>query len=526
MTMTKQPASIFNDVIGPVMRGPSSSHVAAAARIGRLGRQMVKGKLTQVIVEFDPNGSLATTYHGHGSDMGLVGGLLGYEPQDERLTRSLQLAVEQGLEVSFHVVPYEAPHPNTYRMTLISDLGERVFTSSISTGGGMIRFEHIEDFEVSIGGDFYETLIFTRIGDYSYQLEKWIVEQTIPIEYMLETASDKSWLINLKTTRELPAALIQQIEADPTVTAVMTLSPVLPIQSSKNCSVPFLTAQAMLEANDDNEPLWALAAAYESARGGITKDEVYDKMKNLVMLMDTSIKSGLEGTVYSDRLLGRQSHLIEAGVKEQRVLPGTVMNTAIQYITAMMEVKSSMGVIVAAPTAGSCGVVPGTIIGACDAMGLSLEVATKGMLAAGMVGLFIAEYATFAAEVGGCQVECGAGSAMAAAGLVEIMGGTAKQGIDAASMALQNVMGMVCDPVADRVEVPCLGKNVMAGANAIACATMALAGYDKVIPLDETIASMYKVGLMLPSELRCTGKGGLSITPTAQLLYEGLHSNK
>ena len=146
------------------------------------------------------------------------------------------------------------------------------------------------------------------------------------------------------------------------------------------------------------------------------------------------------------------------------------------------------------------------------------------MLAAGIIGLFIAEHATFAAEVCGCQVECGAGSAMAAAGLVEIMGGSAKEAVDAASMALQNVMGMVCDPVADRVEVPCLGKNVMAGANAIACANMALAGYDKVIPLDETIESMYKVGKMLPPELRCTGLGGLSITPTAQKLYDGLNA--
>jgi L-serine dehydratase len=156
-------------------------------------------------------------------------------------------------------------------------------------------------------------------------------------------------------------------------------------------------------------------------------------------------------------------------------------------------------------------------------MDLSLEDITKGMLAAGMIGLFIAQSATFAAEVGGCQVECGAGSSMAAAGLVQIMDGSAKQAVDAASMALQNVMGMVCDPVGDRVEVPCLGKNVMAGVNAIACANMALAGFDKVIPLDEVIDSMYKVGQMLPSELRCTGKGGLSVTPMGIKIFEKLN---
>jgi len=520
--MSKQPASIFNDVIGPVMRGPSSSHVAAAARIGRLGRQMVKGQLKEVIVEFDPKGSLATTYHGHGSDMGLVGGLLGYEPQDERLPKSVGIAKEEGLDVSFHIVDYEAPHPNTYRMTLISDNDEKVFTSSISTGGGMILFENIEGYEVKIAGDFYETLVFTSDQATANKLKAHLETTALPIEYLQESMAESGVLLVIKTTMAIETKIIQDLEAQG-ATRTMTLSPVLPIQSSKDCKVPFITAREMLEQNGEDKSLWELALSYESIRGGITEIEVFEKMKSIVTLMDKSIKSGLEGTTYEDRILHRQSHLIEAGVLQQKLLPGDVMNTVIAYITSMMEVKSSMGVIVAAPTAGSCGGLPGTIIGACDAMNFSIDDATKGMLAAGMIGLFIAEHATFAAEVGGCQVECGAGSSMAAGGLVALMGGTAKEAVDAASMALQNVMGMVCDPVADRVEVPCLGKNVMAGSNAIACANMALAGFDRVIPLDETIASMYKVGHMLPSELRCTGHGGLSITPTAIKLYKDMN---
>ncbi|NLN07676.1 MAG: serine dehydratase, partial [Firmicutes bacterium] len=117
--------------------------------------------------------------------------------------------------------------------------------------------------------------------------------------------------------------------------------------------------------------------------------------------------------------------------------------------------------------------------------------------------------------MGGCQAECGSASGMAAAGMVQLLGGTAEQALDAASMALQNVFGLTCDPVAGRVEVPCLGKNILAGSNALAMAELAMAGFDKVIPLDETIAAMYNVGLSLPVELRCTGKGGLSLTPTS-----------
>jgi len=140
------------------------------------------------------------------------------------------------------------------------------------------------------------------------------------------------------------------------------------------------------------------------------------------------------------------------------------------------------------------------------------------MLAAGLIGVFIAAHATFAAEVGGCQAECGAGSGMAAAALVTLANGTLKQSINASSMALQNILGMICDPVANRVEVPCLGKNVMAASNALACANMALANFDAVIPLDEVIDTMDQVGKSLPKDLRCTALGGLSITRTSKAI--------
>jgi L-serine dehydratase len=182
----------------------------------------------------------------------------------------------------------------------------------------------------------------------------------------------------------------------------------------------------------------------------------------------------------------------------------------------LMESKSAMGLIVAAPTAGACGGLPGACIGAARAAGLSNDDIARAMLAGGIIGVFIAAHATFAAEVGGCQVECGAGSGMAAAALATLAGGSTRQAVNAASMALQNILGMICDPVANRVEVPCLGKNVMAASNALACANMALADYDPVVPLDEVVQTMDTVGKMLPSSLRCTALGGLSITKASR----------
>ena len=138
------------------------------------------------------------------------------------------------------------------------------------------------------------------------------------------------------------------------------------------------------------------------------------------------------------------------------------------------------------------------------------------------MGVFIAEHATFAAEVAGCQAETGAGGSMAAVGLVTLMNGTLKQCEAAASLALQNSLGIVCDPIGNRVEAPCLGKNVMAASNALSCANMALANYDHLIPFDEVVDSMMEVGNMMAHELTCTGLGGLAATPTGKVIKERL----
>ena len=175
-----------------------------------------------------------------------------------------------------------------------------------------------------------------------------------------------------------------------------------------------------------------------------------------------------------------------------------------------------MGVIVAAPTAGSCGGLPGVVFGAAHCMNKKEDDIIKAMLSAGLIGVFIAAHATFAAEVGGCMAETGSGGGMAAAALVEMQGGSLEQSIAAASLALQNSLGIICDPIGNRVEAPCLGRNVMAASNAISCANMALSNYEHLIPLDEVIETMKAVGDQIHHTLRCTNLGGLSITNTAK----------
>jgi L-serine dehydratase len=505
--------SIFNDVIGPIMRGPSSSHCAASVRIGRLARDLMDGVLSEVRVEFDASGSLATTHKSHGSDMGLFGGLLGWPATDERLPQSREALWEAGIRVEIKISDYGAAHPNTYKLTLTNPQETREMTA-LSTGGGMIEVVEIDGVEVSLRGDHYETLVYPVSGSEAVFA---FLSQNVDADQILLRGGKGTGFVQVKAQRFLPESVVSDLRSRYGVRAVKRLSPVLPVLSRREIRVPFVTSEEMLEFNRTRElSLWELAVRYESARGNLSERDVLRMMAETVGVMQKSISEGIEGTEYSDRILGYQSGPFQAAMWEGRLICGGVLDRMILYVTAIMEAKSSMGVIVAAPTAGACGGLPGAVIGAANDLGLSSDDATRAMLAAGMIGVFIAAHSTFAAEIGGCQAECGAGSGMAAAALVTLAGGSTRQAVDAASLALQNILGMICDPVANRVEVPCLGRNVLAAANALACANMALAGYDAVIPLDEVIQTMDAVGRSIAPELRCTALGGLSVTRTSR----------
>ena len=511
--MSTQP-SIFNDVIGPVMRGPSSSHCAASLRIGRLCRDLMDGDIENILIEFDPNGSLATTHKDQGSDMGLFGGFLGWEADDERLPESEKYLAEAGISVAIEIVDIGATHPNTYKFTLSNGKDSRRLTA-ISTGGGMIEVIEIDGAAVSIAGDYFETLIYTTSPDAVSELAKGRIQN--------ESVHVHDGFVEIKSREFPPDEFLAELLARRDVLFIRKLKPVLPILSRKECYVPFETCDEMLHFNEGKDlALWELAAEYESARGGISREEVFEKMRGIVRVMGNAITTGLKGTEYDDRILGSQSLQMRQQLDSRNLIGGDANNTIIMFVSATMEVKSSMGVIVAAPTAGSCGALPGAVFGVAQSLSLTEDDIVKAMLAAGLIGVFIASRATFAAEVGGCMAETGSGGGMAAAAIVMMAGGTLSQSIGASSLALQNSLGLICDPIGNRVEAPCLGRNVMAATNAVACANMALSNYEHLIPLDEVIDTMKEVGDRIHNTLRCTNLGGLSITPAPKKIGETL----
>jgi L-serine dehydratase len=523
--------SIFNDVIGPVMRGASSSHCAAALRIGRLARDLIGGTPESLLVEFDRAGSLPTTHESQGSDMGLFGGLLGWEADDPRLPDSAAALRAAGTAVRIETVDADDPHPATYRLTL-ARAGRSHTLRAISTGGGMIEVIAIDEIPLSAHGDYHETLLHYRgddAGRRADDLTRRIATLAPDFEPDALTVhrAPGAAVVQLETAAPLPAGILDSLVAAAAPAAVHSLAPVLPVRSRRGMSVPFTSAAELLAADGGRQtPLWRHALAYEMARGGLGEREVIERMVAIVRLLKASIAAGIAGTEYDDRVLPAQAPGFAAALTTGRLVGDPVLNRIVLATAALMEVKSSMGVIVAAPTAGACAALPAAVITLAESLGLDEEAMARALLAAGLVGVFICTPWSFAAEVGGCQAEGGSAAAMAAAGIVTLADGTLAEALAAASLAMQSMLGLICDPVASRVEVPCLGKNVMAAANALACANMALAGFAEVIPFDQVVATAKRVAEQMPRELRCTALGGLAITPASLAIEARLAARK
>jgi len=506
--------SIFNDVIGPVMRGPSSSHCAAALRIGLLARDLVGGTPDDVLVEFDRSGSLPTTHDSQGSDMGLFGGLLGWDAADARLPHSAAALRAAGTQVRIETVDTGDPHPNTYRLRLRRGSAERSLRA-ISTGGGMIEVVDVDGHAVSIHGDCHETLVVAASRAVAADIAGRVVSRAGPaVDAQPPVESSRGWLVRVRSLEALDAAVLGDVVG--LASAVHRLAPVLPVLTRPGASVPFSSAVELLAVDAGRGlPLWRHAVAYEMQRGGLDERDVIARMVAIVRLLRASIAAGIAGTSYDDRVLPAQAPAYAAALAAGRLVGSGLLDRIVLAVTALMDVKSSMGVIVAAPTAGACAALPAAVVAVAEELGLDEEAMARGLLAAGLVGVFICTPWSFAAEVGGCQAEGGSAAAMAAAAIVTLAGGPLERSLAAASLAMQSMIGLVCDPVGNRVEVPCLGKNAMAAANALACANMALAGFAEVIPFDEVVATAKRVAEQMPRELRCTALGGLSITPSS-----------
>ncbi|MFG6118205.1 L-serine ammonia-lyase, iron-sulfur-dependent, subunit alpha [Thalassobacillus sp. B23F22_16] len=248
------------------------------------------------------------------------------------------------------------------------------------------------------------------------------------------------------------------------------------------------------------------------------REEVVGQMERNLDVMEKAVEDGLKGVKSHSGLTGGDAVLLQEYMKNHEPLSGTILLDAVSKAVATNEVNAAMGTICATPTAGSAGCVPGTLFAVKNKLNPTREQMVRYLFTSGAFGFVVANNASISGAAGGCQAEVGSAAGMAAAAIVEMAGGTPSQSAEAMAITLKNMLGLVCDPVAGLVEVPCVKRNAMGASNAITAADMALAGITSRIPCDEVIDAMYKIGQTMPVALRETAQGGLAATPTGREL--------
>ncbi|NLK36991.1 MAG: L-serine ammonia-lyase, iron-sulfur-dependent, subunit alpha [Epulopiscium sp.] len=281
-------------------------------------------------------------------------------------------------------------------------------------------------------------------------------------------------------------------------------------------SYQFTNGAELVElCHKNGKKIWEVMVEREVENTQHSKETILEEMGKNLAVMKQAVKDGLEQDIRSvSGLVGGDAKKLKQRYENGKTVAGTCMNKAVANAMAVLEVNASMGQIVAAPTAGTSGILPGTLVAVGEDFQLTDEKLVEGLFTAAAIGYIITRNATVAGAEGGCQAETGAAAAMAAGAIVELLGGSPEQVLHAASMCIKNILGLVCDPIAGLVEAPCVKRNAIGAANAFISADMAMAGIISIIPFDEVVEAMYRVGRSLPCELRETALGGLASTPT------------
>jgi len=505
--------SILNHVIGPIMRGPSSSHTAGPWRIGMIARDLLGSLPLKARFTMHPSSSLSVCYHDQGSDLALVSGLLRIPLTDSRFSEMLKLAPGMGLKALFEIAPFpEADHPNSILVELEGEGGGKLVLHARSVGGGSIEIASVDGCPLAIKGDRHVLLVELdlqkALPGVLEALRGWdqgVCEKTV----------DSRLFLFASCCEKPPLTLLEDIRAMEGITQVRHSSPVMfPL---KGVGLFVDTDSLLALSREHGWSLGETAMAYEKEILGFSSEDLSAEMDHRLDIMLKSVATGfgLQGGMKLLRPSARS--LMNAEASGSLIVGGPHFRAAARAMAAM-HTNGAGGVVCAAPTGGSAGVIPGVLSTLIDDFSLNREGALKALWAAGAIGLALDRRSTFAAEVCGCQVEIGAAGAMGAAAVVEAAGGTALEACDAAATVFQNIMGSVCDLVQGIVEIPCHSRNAALASMAFLCADMVMGGYRNPVPLDETIDAVDSVGRMLPEELRCTARGGLSLCPAAQAM--------
>lgn len=286
-------------------------------------------------------------------------------------------------------------------------------------------------------------------------------------------------------------------------------------------------AELIKLAQSENKKIYEVVIENECILKEKSVTDIRNMMRKNLEVMKESSETALHKSVKSvGGLIGKNAEKLNSYAENNKTICGYFMNKAMARAYSCSEVNASMGKIVAAPTAGSCGIIPAAIITTAEINKYDDEKMIDALFTASGIGQIIGNNATLSGAEGGCQAECGSAAAMAAGAVVEMLGGTPHMVFDAAAIAIKNVMGLVCDPVAGLVEEPCAKRNASGVINALICADMCLAGINSIIPFDEVVCAMYKTGRSLPYQLKETALGGIAATPSGKRIKNEIYNKK
>jgi L-serine dehydratase len=514
-------ASVFNDVLGPVMRGPSSSHTAGSYHIARVIRDLLGEEPLEVDITFDANGSYARTYAQQGSDQAFAMGLMGWDLIDPVFHRALDRAAQEGVDIGFHIgeLP-QADHPNYAIIYARGACRSELTAAAKSVGGGTFLVTQVDGHPVRLDGKSHVLLVECGAENAAELLDTITAAYPTARIESVETATGTLFLY-ASSPDAVPTGLVRYLREGEKAVTVRCARPVYYVRRGV---APFTSAEGMVACAEQNG--WSLGETvlrYEMALLGLSEDEAVGEMLRRYDVMKRSVLDGFVDEKVDMLLLDPVAATVRRSIEGGRVAIGGIHARAAAAAMAAMHTCNSRGVVCAAPTGGAAGTLPGTLTALDEAFDIDRRRMALMLFAAGGVGLILAIRGTFAAEVAGCQVEIGAAGAMASAAVVEFAGGSAREGCDAAAISFQNTMGSVCDLVQGMCELPCHTRNAVAASSAFTNADLILGGYVNPIPLDETIDAVYSSGQLLPSELRCTSLGGLAVAPSAQRLVPRSH---
>lgn len=502
--------SVLNDVLGPVMRGPSSSHTAGSYHIALVVRQLLAAEPRKINIYFDLDGSYGKTYVQQGVDQAFVTGLMGWKQTDKVFTVALEKARSQGVKINFELTTLpQADHPNYVIIQVVGRGNQHIEVEAKSIGGGTFQIVKVNGADLVLDGKSYVALLTVDGADKDPTV--CLCRQKYPKARVSSSLSDTGKLV-VQLSANAPLSL-DQFASLPTSASCRLAKPVYYTQ--KGVAL-FSSAKELLRyATDHDCSLGEAVLEFEKTILGLGEEEVIAEMLGRYAVMRQAVADGLDDSKVNMQLLDPVAGKIMARVRAKKVAIGGIHSIAAAAAMAAMHTCNSRGIVCAAPTGGAAGTLPGVLTALEDECKISSRQMALMLFAAGGIGLILAIRATFAAEVAGCQVEIGAAGAMAAAAVVECAGGNARLACDAAAISFQNTMGSVCDLVQGTCELPCHTRNAVAASSAFTNADMVMGGYINHIDLDETIDAVYATGLMLPRELRCTSLGGLALAPAA-----------